>query len=89
MDDKLSKQIAQANAAFETLRSLGFPKPEPIGERLSRAHNLAVRICLESYLSNKTELFDKGTKTVELVERLTRIAYAIHLPMLSNGRLYP
>jgi hypothetical protein len=93
MDDQLSEHIKQAEEAVKTLRSLGLPKPEPMGRLVARlaeeantypVPNLAVQICLQSYISNKKELLDKGNNPVD-VERAARIAYAGNLPMLSNA----
>ena len=93
MDEELLERIENAKAALEKYESYGFPKSEPAGRlvlRLAEATNvyplpnLAVEMCLQSYIHNKKEFFDKGGKAVD-VERAARMAYAANLPKLSNA----
>jgi len=93
MDKELLEHIENARAALEKYDSYGFPKSEPAGRlivRLAEATNvyplpnLAVEICLQSYISGKKELLDKGGKA-ENVELAARMAYAANLPKLSNA----
>ena len=93
MDDNLFQQIERAKAAIEKFKSLGLPKSEPIGRFVARlaeeadiypVPNLAVQICLQSYIDAKKEQVEAGRKGDEL-ERFGRLAYAATLPMLSNA----
>jgi hypothetical protein len=93
MDDNLFEKIEDAKAAIEKYRSLGVPKREPLGRLVAHlaeeaniypVPNLAVEICLQSYLDRKKEELDKGSKHA-VVEQLARLAYAATLPKLSNA----
>jgi hypothetical protein len=92
MDDNLFEQIERTKAAIEKCRSLGVPKPEPLGRLVAHLAeeaniyplpNLAVEVCLQAYISSKKEQRDKGSKGAQ-VERIARLAYAATLPKLSN-----
>ena len=93
MDDNLFEQIERTKAAIEKCRSLGVPKPEPLGRLVAHLAeeaniyplpNLAVEICLQAYIRNKKKLLEKGGKAAD-VEWTGRIAYAAYLPKLSNA----
>jgi len=93
VDKDMFDLFEEAKADLENYKSLGLPKPEPVGRFYARlaeeantypVPNLAVEICLQAYIRNKKKLLEKGGKAAD-VEWTGRIAYAAYLPKLSNA----